>query len=254
MTYCALCDGQKNSDGTTTDTWIIKQASCNEKTGAFTEHVIKLIYDDIMSRYELDPQTRFSYNTFSHNVSWYADCSDGILSRWNHNITFKADNPYSGYTQISHEELIFSVENYTSMFHKYNERVRNGIRTYANHDLNKIKMPAFITDHPYVYLSNEFLKNPNVKSLIVNWQFEQAITEWTYDKLVGLMLIEHYSKSTEDELFINYLDWIQLGDVENYRFKLEESAINIFKKGKTDEVNKEVGETFFYCYKPLVQE
>lgn len=231
LTHCALVDGQTNTDGTPADAWIIKQKSLNEKTGGFTELAIKLVYDDIMSKYDLDPQARFLYNVFNKNVLWYADCSVGALSRWNHNFNFNTSYAYGGYTQISHRDLYYSLDKFKLHFTKYNERLSKSIRTYDDRNLNKFKMPAFITD-----------------SIIIDDQFEQAMTEWSYDQLVGLMIIEHYSKSTEDDNFDSFLDWIDLGAGDHYRFKLEETAINIFKKAKSSEIIKEVGETFFYCY------
>jgi len=306
LTHCALVNAQKNSDKTYVDMWLLKLSNSRrafytisddqiglsaadidkvelyETTKGFTELAIKLVYDDIMSKFELDSQTRFLYHSFNKNVLWYADCAVGVLSNWDEDITVNGDGYselYWGYTQISLADLRYTFAVFKNLFKKYNDRVSKSLRTYWNGDLNKLKMPEIMISKPS-YMENfdegyasteggdvnydgvidaqEKANDEAVKvraaelhlDAVFEWRYQNAVSEWTYDQLVGLMIIEHYSKSTEDGLFESVLNWIQFGAGDNYGTTLQTSAINIFKKSKESDMIKEVGEAFFYCYKP----
>ena len=60
------------------------------------------------------------------------------------------------------------------------------------------------------------------------------------------MLILDYVTSTAEE---SAVDWVELGAGDNYRWKLEEAGLNIFKASRRESTPYEEGmDHYFQCY------
>ncbi|HIN40725.1 MAG TPA: hypothetical protein EYM84_10685 [Flavobacteriales bacterium] len=199
-TYCHLPDNLFDTDGSYNDMWLLKKASLNERTSGFTELAIKLIYDDIYNTFELDTQTRFIYSTFKNNLLWYADCSVGILSQWRFgsftpyvayqyagepesDYDRQLDTPYIGYTQVSPEDIVYSITNFIGYLDKYNKK--RSTRNYFNHDNTDIETPEWLTD----YLDDKGIVINNLDTEIYNELVNAAKEEDVHPKDMYTILI-----------------------------------------------------------------
>jgi hypothetical protein len=142
LTHCFLVDNQRATNGLELPEWIEKRDNSTGTlmTGANTELAIKLIYDHIMSKYELNSMNRFIYDSFYKNVLWYADCSVGALSQWVEPLGFGIE---SNMVRFDDHDEFKAAANYLLLLEEYNYTVP---RKYHKADANHINPPKWLEE------------------------------------------------------------------------------------------------------------